>query len=246
MKLHAFIYILIGFWIPSIAWTQNCKAVTDCSTGRCLAAVHCEDGKTTAKANSADTPSINQSTTSIFANEQSSSSATKGDINSADMAKLLLSWYRLLPYSDNLAVEVPPDVGYFGQLNESQARWCIFESVRLNSIRGKVTATGVNFLLDQHKELCGQAKIIGSLEKKIVAELATSRAILNLQGTLIRDLVSGKISDFLIPYRYFEGTPLVDHDRYYSQIRSNGTNASCKKMQEAGNPDGYFCPFLVK
>lgn len=248
MLKRAFIFALALISCTSIP-AQNCRSQVDCSSGRCLATVRCENGQKNVEAPPVEkqriVPTIPPPAINAKVNEETPAPNAKSDVNRTDIAKLLLAWYRLLPYSDKLNEEIPPDVGYSGHLNESQARWCIYESVRLNSIRGMTTNAGVNSMLTQHKELCGQAKILGSIEQQIVAELTTSRPTLNLQGSLIKDVVSGKISDFVIPYRYFEGTTIVEHDRYYRQFRSIGDNISCKKMQEAGNTEGNFCLYWL-
>ena len=151
---------------------QNCRAVSECSSGKCVATVRCDNNEISAQQFSA--PSGNQ--------------------NRSGYPPPLTSLTELaiehLPENGTLKTQTPPPAGYSSELDETQTRWCIYESIRLQIIRGNQKYSLVREKIAEHRTACGAAKINTRVESIITSELLTVRPILQRQGAFYLKILS--------------------------------------------------------
>ncbi len=153
---------------------QNCRAVSDCSSGRCVATVSCDNGGVSSQPVS---PPLSNPSPSAYNPPRTLASLTE------------LSVERL-PESVALKTQTPPPANYRRDLSDTQARWCIYESVRLQKLRVAQENSLVREKVAEHRTACGGATIDPSVENMIISEMALARPILERQGSFYLKILS--------------------------------------------------------
>ena len=149
---------------------QNCRAVSECSSGKCVATVRCDNNETSAPQFSANSGNQNRSAPPL-----------------TSLTELAAEH---LPENGSLKTQAPPPAGYSSELDETQTRWCIYESIRLQIIRGNQKYSLVREKIAEHRTACGAAKINTRVESIITSELLTVRPILQRQGAFYLKILS--------------------------------------------------------
>lgn len=246
--------VYIALLQSASVFAQNCRAVSDCSSGKCIAVVRCDPATqqtennispnptTATLADNPSTPTTKLSNTRSEKNERIESRETLDK-----MAEVVGEMLSILPNQGiKIKSEKPPPEGKATELLIEEARWCIHQSVRLQFLRETQpiksdSLSAFSKLL--HQELCGKAKIRSSVERDIVNDLKGIRSQLRRQAALLQEIEDEKVKDNIVPWRFFQGSTMPELMNYYRQFRRYPS--ACRRMADKLDPDGLFCMWMT-
>jgi hypothetical protein len=87
-----------------------------------------------------------------------------------------------LPENHRLKFQLQPPRDFNSELSEPQARWCIYESIRLKKLRAAKDSKLATAKIADFEASCGKAKLNFKMENLIVSEINAIRPILEGQA----------------------------------------------------------------